>query len=94
LLLLTAQRRDVVSEIAWSEINLEERMWVLPRHLAKNNETHQIHLSDAATNILNNLAEQRRTIEWCKNSDFVFPTPGGPAVSGFSWQESTRRGDA
>jgi integrase len=85
LLLLTAQRRDEVSEMAWSEVDLEERLWVLPRHRAKNNEAHKIHLSASVLDILTGLAEQRAKIDWRKNSDFVFPTLGGPAVSGFSW---------
>ncbi len=88
LLLLTAQRRDEVSEMGWSEVDLEERLWVLPRHRAKNNEAHKIHLSAPALDILNALAEQRAKIEWRKNSDFVFPTFGGPAVSGFSWAKT------
>jgi integrase len=55
LLLLTAQRRDEVSEMAWSETDLDGRLWVLPRQRSKNNEAHKIHLSEAAIDILKDL---------------------------------------
>jgi len=72
----------------WSEIDLAERRWVLPRQRAKNDQAHEVHLSDAAIDILTGLAEQRGKIAMLKASDFVFPTSGGPAVSGFSWAKT------
>jgi integrase len=88
LLALTAQRRDEVGGMRWSEIDLAERRWVLPRQRAKNDQAHEVHLSDAAIDILTGLAEQRGKIAMLKASDFVFPTSGGPAVSGFSWAKT------
>jgi integrase len=84
LLLLTAQRRDEVGEMRWSEVALPERKWTLPPNRAKNAKEHEIYLSDAALDMLNGLAEQRSGIEMLKASDFVFTTTGTTGVSGFS----------
>jgi integrase len=84
LLALTAQRRDEVAEMQWSEVDLGQRRWVLPRHRAKNNSEHEIHLADAAVDILTGLAEQRAKIKTLKASEFVFTTTGDTGVSGFS----------
>src|SRR5205085_778936 len=44
LLLLTAQRRDEVGSMEWSEMSLEKRLWTIPREKAKNDRTHEVHL--------------------------------------------------
>src|SRR6201984_1485885 len=36
LLLLTAQRRDEVGGLEWSEIDFDRRVWIIPREKAKN----------------------------------------------------------
>ena len=46
LLLLTAQRRDEVAGMARSEIDLEKRVWSIPRHNSKNDRGHEVQLSD------------------------------------------------
>jgi len=46
LLLLTAQRRDEVAGMARSEIDLEKRVWTIPRHNTKNDRGHEVQLSD------------------------------------------------
>jgi integrase len=51
LLILTAQRLTEVSEMRWSELDLERRLWTLPRERSKNNTEHSIPLSDAAVAI-------------------------------------------
>jgi integrase len=76
LLLLTAQRRDEVGGIEWLEIDLDKRVWLIPRHRAKNDRAHEVHLSDAAAEVL-------RTLPRIGNGP-VFVTNGHP-VSGFSW---------
>jgi integrase len=92
LLLLTAQRRDEVGEMRWSEVDLGRRTWVLPSHRAKNNQAHEVHLSDAAVDILHGIAEQRARVAMLKASDFVFTTTGTTGVSGYS--RAKRRLDA
>lgn len=76
LLLLTAQRRDEVGGAQWLEIDLDKRAWVIPRHRTKNDRAHEVHLSDAAVQVL-------RTIPRTDNGP-MFTTNGRP-VSGFSW---------
>ncbi len=51
LLILTAARRTEVSALQRSEIDLEARLWRLPRERAKNNVPHEIPLSEAAIEI-------------------------------------------
>ena len=55
LLLLTAQRRDEVGGMKWTEIDLDKRTWTLPRNRAKSDRGHKVHLSDAAIEVLRSL---------------------------------------
>jgi integrase len=75
LLLLTAQRRDEVGGMEWSEIHFDKKTWSIPRQRAKNDRAHEVHLSAAALEILQTLP---RISGWP-----VFTTNGRP-VSGFS----------
>ena len=77
LLLLTAQRRDEVAEMRWSEISLDGTTWTLPAGRAKNEKAHIVHLAPEARAIL--AALPRRT-----DTDLIFTTNGRTAVSGFS----------
>ena len=77
LLLLTAQRRDEVAEMRWSEISPEGTTWTLPAGRAKNDKAHIVHLAPEARAIL--AALPRRT-----DTDLIFTTNGRTAVSGFS----------
>jgi integrase len=76
LLLLTAQRRDEVAGIEWSEIDFDKKAWTIPRHRTKNDRSHEVHLSDAALTVL-------RSVPRIGNGA-VFTT-NGRAVSGFSY---------
>jgi integrase len=76
LLLLTAQRRDEVATLDWGEIGLEGRLWSLPREKAKNDQGHDVHLSQRAADILTALPHI--------DGGLVFSTNGRTAVSGFS----------
>jgi integrase len=84
LLLLTAQRRDEVGTMEWSEIDLEKRLWVIPRNKAKNDRTHEVALFDLAVEIIAAIKEERSKLEELKGSPFVFTTNGKTPVSGFS----------
>jgi integrase len=55
LALLTAQRRDEVASIEWSEINFKKREWKIPGSKTKNGKEHLAHLSSWAIDILNSL---------------------------------------
>jgi integrase len=78
LLLLTGARRDEIAEGSWSEIDLEARTWTIPRTRTKNEEAHEIPLSDTALDILRDLPRIAGKL------DLVFTTTGRTAVSGFS----------
>jgi integrase len=77
MLILTAQRRDEVAGMRWSELDLERARWVISKDRAKNGKAHIVHLSSQAIAILASLPKR----EGC---DFVFSTTGQTAVSGFS----------
>src|SRR5260370_1043074 len=55
LLLLTAQRRDEVGDMQWRELDLEGRVWTVPRERAKNDRAHEVHLSEPALEIITSL---------------------------------------
>ena len=55
LLLLTAQRREEVGGMRWSEIDLDKRIWTIPRERAKSDRAHIVHLSAPAIEIIEGL---------------------------------------
>lgn len=65
LLILTAQRRSEVSDMTWGELDLPQRLWVIPAERSKNGIAHQVPLSDQAVEVLTALPRM--------NSAFVFP---------------------
>jgi integrase len=75
LLLLTAQRRDEVAGLEWAEIDLEKRLWTLPRERAKNDRAHEVQLSTAAVSIIEGLSRVHDRL--------VFTTNGESHVSGW-----------
>ena len=89
LLLLTAQRRDEVGGMNWSEIDLDKRTWTLPRNRAKSDRGHEVPLSDAAIQILCSL---QRTSVGNAERELVFTVTGKTPVSGFG--NAKRRLDA
>jgi hypothetical protein len=88
LLLLTAQRRDEVGRMEWTEIGShEKRVWTIPREKAKNDRAHEVHLSELAIEIIEELpkvSRQRADGSGLEPSPFVFTTNGERPVSGFS----------
>jgi integrase len=87
LLLLTAQRRDEVGRMEWSEVALDKCLWTIPRDKAKNDRTHEVHLSDLAMEILNELPKISRpkaNAGGTEPSPYLFTTNGERPVSGFS----------
>jgi integrase len=78
LLVLTGQRLSEVGGMRWSEINLENKLWTLPAARVKNDELHEVPLSDAAVAIIAALPRIKTT------KGYVFATRRDAAVSGFS----------
>ena len=77
MLILTGQRRNEVSEATWTEFDLDNRSWVLPRARVKNDMEHEVPLSDQAVAI-----DQLPKI--ASKSKFIFTTTGETSISGFS----------
>jgi integrase len=68
--ILTAARTGAVIGAQWSEVNLAERLWIIPAERMKAGREHRVPLCDRAIEILNEMLELRE-------GDFVFP--GGRA---------------
>jgi integrase len=77
LLLLTAQRRQEVAAMRWSELSADLTLWVLPGSRAKNGRAHLVHLAAPARAILASLPR-------IAGQDLVFSTTGATPPSGFS----------
>ncbi|MFC1458062.1 tyrosine-type recombinase/integrase [Microvirga arabica] len=73
LLLLTAQRRDEVAHMRWSEIDGD--LWTIPRERYKNGRANTVPLTEQVQSILASLP---------RSGDYVFTTTGRAPISGFS----------
>jgi integrase len=83
LLLLTAQRRDEVGSMHWSEIDLQTGIWVIPAPRSKNGRPHEVPLPPAALAIIR---EAPRMV----GRDLIF----GSGRGGFSgWSKAKRELD-
>lgn len=82
LLFLTAQRRDEVGGMRWSELNLDKATWTIPAERAKNGKAHDVHLSKDALALLHSIP--RFVSVDNVESDLVFTTQGKTPFSGFS----------
>jgi integrase len=85
LLALTGQRRDEVARMTWTELDLKGRTWTLPPERTKNNQAHEVPLSDAVIAILGSLPR-------IKGSPFVLTTNGESPASNYG--KNKRRLDA
>src|SRR5690606_33592430 len=65
-LILTAARTSEVLGARWSEIDLDQRVWVIPAERMKGRRAHRVPLTPEAIDILRFMSEVRR-------DDFVFP---------------------
>src|SRR6516225_2051649 len=52
LLALTGQRREEVARLSWEELDLEQRIWTLPKSRTKNAKQHVVHLSEQSLGVL------------------------------------------
>jgi integrase len=68
-LILTAARKREVLGARWEEINIAERVWIVPGARMKSGQEHRVPLSDAALAILERMQAVRQ-------GEFVFPRIG------------------
>ena len=77
LLLLTGQRRSEVADMQWSELDLDEGIWIIPAARSKNDKEHLVPLSSQAVAVINTLprfdgpyvfstTEGRRPVSACR----------------------------
>lgn len=77
MLIFTAQRREEVAGMAWSEIDITARIWTIPTERSKNARAHRIYLSDQAMAIL-------AQVPRFTGSDLVFSASGQNQYSRWS----------
>jgi integrase len=82
LLLLTAQRREEVAGLRWSELAQDLATWTLPSARTKNAKAHVVHLSQPARALLG-------AVQRVEGRDLVFSTTGATPPSGFSRAKAT-----
>jgi integrase len=75
LLALTAQRREEVARASSDELDIEQRIWTLPKGRTKNGKQHTVHLSNEAIVVLNRAN---------KIGPFVFSIDGAKPFQEFS----------
>ena len=52
LLALTGQRREEVARLSREELDLEQRIWTIPKSRTKNAKAHVVHLSEQSIDVL------------------------------------------
>jgi len=76
LLILTGQRRDEVARMRWVDLDLDKRVWTLPREMTKADRTHEVPLAPLAVEVLGTLP---------RSGDYAISTTGGRRpISGYS----------
>ena len=58
LLALTGQRREEVAQLCWEELDLDQRIWTIPKSRSKNAKAHTVHLSNQSLAILESVARR------------------------------------
>ena len=75
LLLITAQRKGEVSQAEWSEIDLKNGWWTIPKERSKNERIHRVPLSPMAIDIFQQAKVHLRESKW------VFPSSKGQPIT-------------
>jgi integrase len=75
LLMLTGQREGEVAGMRWTEIDLANKVWVIPRERTKSDRAHVVHLSALARDIIDALPRM--------TGDLVFPSRVGKPITSF-----------
>jgi integrase len=83
--ILTCSRTGEVREARWAEIDLDQRLWIVPGERIKGGREHRVPLAPRAVEILRELQARRA-------GDFVFPgRRAGSALTATSLLEKLRR---
>jgi integrase len=75
MLVYSAQRRNEVSGMTWSELDLDNSLWTIPGTRTKNEKPHFVYISPQAATVLSSAP---------KVGEFIFTSNGSTAFSGFS----------
>ncbi|MFN4163567.1 MAG: tyrosine-type recombinase/integrase [Ferrovibrio sp.] len=70
--ILTACRTSEVAQATWTEVNLGEKVWIIPAHRMKSGREHRVPLSARAVDLLKRLKADAQTRD--KISEYVFPS--------------------
>jgi len=84
LLILTGQRRGEVAGMEWGELDLEDRLWMLPRERVKNKRRHEVPLSPQAVAIIQSLPRI--------SDKYAFSSNGTAPANNFSYNWARLRG--
>jgi integrase len=57
-LALTGQRREEVAGLTWQELDLEQRVWTIPKSRTKNGKAHVVRLSEQSIGVLKHANQQ------------------------------------
>ena len=77
MLLITGQRRNEVARMRWREIDLDDKLWVIPSERMKSKRPHEVPLPKIAVELLAALPRYAQ-------GDYVFTTADGERpISGF-----------
>jgi len=75
-LILSGQRRDEVATMRWADLNMETKVWTLPREATKGDRSHEVPLAPLMIEVLTALP---------RTGDYVFSsTRGERPISGYS----------
>jgi integrase len=75
LLLITAQRKGEVSQAEWSEVDLKNGWWTIPKERSKNEQIHRVPLSPMAIDIFQQAKVHLGESKW------VFPSTKGQPIT-------------
>jgi integrase len=62
LLALTGQRREEVARLTWEELDLGQRIWVIPKSRTKNAKPHVVQLADQSVAVLGRMEKRGRYV--------------------------------
>lgn len=69
LQLITGQRKGEIAGAEWSDVDLDNAWWTIPKEKAKNNLPHRVPLSPLALKLLKDIKKRS------EDSSFLFPSP-------------------
>ncbi len=85
LLMLTGQRRGEVANMHWAHVDLEARVWELPKEMTKSHRAHIVPLSETCCTIIEGIPKIHET--------FLFPAAGSDTTTFSGFGKCKRRLD-